>query len=248
MIVSRQNERIKKVRSLENKKFRDESGLFVVEGLKSVADAFTMGERFEKVFVTEKGKTLLGGLVPHIFERVEFEILSDDVFKSVSGEVSPQGILATVYKKVYKPTFPCGSCLFLDEVADPSNVGAIIRTAAASGFCELYLAGNTADAFSPKSVRASMGGIFRVKVYVGEREELLKYINVPIVVADMNGENVFSAKFPQRVCLVIGNEARGVSATLRERAEVTLAIPMQNGMESLNASVSAGILMYALKK
>jgi tRNA G18 (ribose-2'-O)-methylase SpoU len=92
-----------------------------------------------------------------------------------------------------------------------------------------------------------MSGIFKVKVYTGEREELLDKIDMPIVVADMGGEDAFSASILSPFCLVIGNEGRGVSETLRKKANYTVKIPMQNGMESLNAAVSAGILMYALK-
>ena len=93
-----------------------------------------------------------------------------------------------------------------------------------------------------------MSGIFKVSTYQGEREELLPKINLPIIIADMNGKNVFESKFPSEFCLVIGNEARGVSKELIKNAQYVVKIPMENGMESLNASVSAGILMYALSK
>ena len=93
-----------------------------------------------------------------------------------------------------------------------------------------------------------MSGIFKVKTHQGEKQQLLNLINFPFIIADMDGEDVFSNKFPQEFCLVIGNEARGVSKELRDRANYTVKIPMENQMESLNASVSAGILMYALSK
>jgi tRNA G18 (ribose-2'-O)-methylase SpoU len=92
-----------------------------------------------------------------------------------------------------------------------------------------------------------MSGVFRAQIMRGELDELLKVINVPILVADMNGENVFEKQIKDKFCLVIGNEGRGVSVTLKERADITVSIPMENGMESLNAGVSAGILMYNLK-
>ena len=93
-----------------------------------------------------------------------------------------------------------------------------------------------------------MSGIYKVNVYSGDKDQLLKVINQPIVIADMNGCSVFEYKPMQEFCLVIGNEAHGVSKQLRDLAQVTVSIPMQNDMESLNASVSAGILMYALQK
>ena len=177
---------------------------------------------------------------------VKTELLSDDVFHTVSGENSPQGVLALVRKPQNADALPKGSCVFLDGLQDPSNVGAIIRTAAAAGYDGVLLA-DCADAYNPKAVRASMGGIFKVKLFVGGREELLALNDKPIIVADMDGENAFIPKERGELCLVIGNEGRGVSEEIRRLANETVSIPMKNGMESLNAAVSAGVLMYALK-
>jgi TrmH family RNA methyltransferase len=95
-----------------------------------------------------------------------------------------------------------------------------------------------------------MGGLFKVNLIFGKREELLSLITMPIIVADMKGENAFKFgnNFKDNFCLVIGNEANGVSELLKNSATYTVSIPMQNGMESLNAGVAAGILMYQLKK
>lgn len=177
---------------------------------------------------------------------VKTELLSDDVFHTVSGENSPQGVLALVRKPQNADALPKGSCVFLDGLQDPSNVGAIIRTAAAAGYDGVLLA-DCADAYNPKAVRASMGGIFKVKLFVGGRAELLALNDKPIIVADMDGENAFIPKERGELCLVIGNEGRGVSEEIRRLANETVSIPMENGMESLNAAVSAGVLMYALK-
>ncbi len=243
MILSRQNSLIKLAKSLSDKKFRDREGLYVVEGIKMVREALELNLCVSHFLVTpdcyEKTKDFLGDK--------EVDLVEDSVFNSISNEVTPQGILALVKKPNITIERAKNSCLFLDGVADPANVGAIIRTAVASNYTEIY-AYNSADPYSPKAVRASMSGIFKVKVYTGEREELLDKIDMPIVVADMGGEDAFNASFPSPFCLVIGNEGRGVSETLRKKANYTVKIPMQNGMESLNASVSAGILMYALKK
>lgn len=248
MITSKQNSLVKFIRSLQDKKNRDQNGLYIVEGVKMVREAMASGMDFYALVCTEKGSTLLGETQG--FEGgkiIEKQMVSDEVFKSISGEVSPQGVLAILYKPNIEVQSPKGSCLFLDGVSDPANVGMIIRTAAASGYSELYLA-DCADAFSPKAVRASMSGIFKVSVYTGGREELLSKINLPLAIADMNGKNVFELAPQDNVCLVIGNEAHGVSRELKEKADIVLSIPMQNGMESLNAAVSASILMYTLKK
>ncbi len=241
MIVSRQNSLVKLIRSLSDKKNRDKEGLFIAEGVKIINEAISIGASIYKIVATEKGLSLLDKKAL----TFSIEVVSEEIFSYISDEVTPQGALALIKKPNLEICAPTGNCLFLDGVSDSSNVGAIIRTAAASNFNEVYIA-NGADAYSPKSVRATMSGIFRVKVFSGDREKLLNAINLPIVIADMKGENVFNFKVKEKICLVIGNEAHGVSNLLREKAKYSVSIPMANGVESLNAAVSAGILMYIL--
>ncbi len=243
MITSRQNQLIKLIRSLKDKKYRDAEGLYVVEGVKLVREAYGLGLNIHSVICTEKGYDAIKD-VPELCATAQ--LVADEVFNSASGEVSPQGVLAVLVKPTFAIAAPQGCSLYLDGVSDPSNVGMIIRTAAAAGYNDIYLA-NCADPFSPKAVRASMGGIFRIRTHVGKEDELLKAVDCPIVVADMGGVNVFDGKIDGKFCLVIGNEGHGVSTNLRARATYTVSIPMQNDMESLNAGVSAAILMYTLK-
>ena len=240
MITSKQNQLIKKIRSLDNKKFRDLEGLYVVEGIKMVNEAVKLGQKIEYIVCTESASSLVSA------GNFEITTVTDEIFEYLSTEVTPQGALAVISKPSYLLKAPSDSCLLLDGVSDPANVGAIIRTAVASGYKDLYLVG-CADAYSPKAVRASMSGIYGVNVYTCTHEELFGVLNMPIIVADMGGENVFSFDKKERFCLVIGNEAHGVSQTVRDKASFIVSIPMGKGMESLNASVSAGILMYALK-
>ena len=240
MITSKQNELIKKIRSLHDKKYRDLYNLYLVEGSKMVNEALFLGQKLERIICTEKALSLVPDL------KDDCQLVTEEVFRSVTTEVSPQGVLAVLKKPENPLASPSDSCLFLDGVTDPANVGAIVRTAAAAGYKQLYLS-NCADAYSPKAVRSSMSGIFNVKIYNGNSDELLQVINKPIIIADMGGENVFDTVIENPFCLVIGSEAHGVSEKLREKATVSVSIPMQSGMESLNAGVSAGILMYALK-
>lgn len=242
MITSRQNALIKSVRALSDKRQRDDKNEYLAEGVNTVEEALRFG-RVKAIFATERG---FAALVKRITPDLPVTLVSDGVFESISDEVSPQGVLAVVEKPANTLRAPKGNSLFLDGLTDPSNVGAVIRTAAAAGYNEVYLAG-CADAYSPKSVRASMGGIFRVNIYTGDRERLAAAIDAPFYVADMSGENVFSFKSDDKFCLIIGSEAHGVSEYMRARATKTLSLDMQNGMESLNAAVAAGILMYALK-
>lgn len=241
MITSKQNDLVKQIRSLSDKKFRDSLNLYVVEGIKVVKEVLSLNLPVKVVVGTEKGLSACGQIC------VDTQVVSEGVFKHVSSEVTPQGVLAVVEKPTQQVVAPKQSCLLLDGVADPSNVGAIIRTAVASGYKEIFLTNECADAFSPKAVRSSMSGVFRSEIMRGDLEQILSVIDCPIIVADMGGENVFEKKIAGKFCLVIGNEGRGVSDRLKAMADITVSIPMQNQVESLNASVSAGILMYNLK-
>ena len=241
MITSKQNSLIKEIRSLRDKKSRDNLGVFVVEGIKPVKEAITLSLSIREIVCTENRAEQFSSC------PFKVEVVTDQVFDYISEEVSPQGVLAVVYKKNSELKRPTGSCLLLDGVADPTNVGAIIRTAIASGYNDIYMTNECADAYSQKAVRCSMSGVFRANAMRGNIADILNVMTLPLCVADMNGQNVFELKNHDEICLVIGNEGKGVSQEIKQKASLTVSIPMENGMESLNASVSAGILMYALK-
>lgn len=245
MIISRQNEKIKKIRSLKEKKYRDKFGEYVIYGYKLVGEAVDLRLPITLIVGTED-MLIKRGFTEGVRDGYEVVSVSDDVFSSLTEEANPQGILAVVKKPTAQIKKTSGDCLLLDGISDPGNLGTIIRTAAAADIKELYLA-SCADAFNPKTVRSSMGGLFRVTVYECDRASALEIIDKPIVVADMDGVNVFEYEADGDFCLAIGNEANGVSNEVRERASIKTAIPMANGVESLNAGVSAGIIMYALK-
>ena len=242
MITSKQNSFIKEIRSLSDKKYRDKLNLYTVEGTKIVKEALALNLPVRAVVGTEKG---LNGLS---MGQIRVEYVTEEVFSSISSEKSPQGVIAVIEKPENQVISPNSSCVLLDGVADPSNVGAIIRTAAASGYNTVYLTEDCADQFSPKAVRSSMSGVFRVKTVRANIDQLLSAIDLPIYVADMCGENVFDHIAQTDFCLVIGNEGHGVSEKIKNRADFTVSIPMKNGVESLNAAVSAGLIMYGLKK
>lgn len=175
--------------------------------------------------------------------------VSEDVMKYLCDEKTPQGIVCRVKIPKKETKLPQGKCLILDGVADPGNMGAIIRTANAAGFDRLYLTQDCTDPYAPKSVRASMSGIFSTEIFQVQREDLLEiFADFCVFVADMAGENVFYVTPPASYAIAIGNEGKGLSGEVRKMATKTLSIPMRGGQESLNASVAAGIMMYILSK
>ena len=237
ILTSKTNPLIKTVKSLADKKFRHSLGLYLVEGLKSVEECISAGCNIEKIICTEKWQ-----------DRFENAVLvSDGLFKTVSTETAPQGVMAVVRIPETELKPPRGDCLLLDCLQDPGNLGTVIRTANAAGYEEIYLI-NCTDPFSPKAVRASMGGIFRVTLYSADRKQILDALKgVPLICADMDGKDIFQFTPPERFCLCIGNEGSGISEEVSALADYTVKIPMRATCESLNAAVSAGIAMYALK-
>lgn len=237
VITSKQNPLIKKFAALSDKKFRKEQGLFLIEGVKPIKEYLLAGGVAESILITQE----------NVREFNQATVVSNEVFKSISFEKTPQGAIAAVKIPANRLLPPKNACLLLDGLQDPGNVGTIIRTANAAGFTEVY-AINCADPYSPKAVRASMSGIFFVNVMQGARKEVLKILSgIPLICADMDGEDVFSFSPPEIYCLCIGNEGNGLSVDIITEAKHTVKIPMRATCESLNAAVSAGIAMYALK-
>ncbi|MBQ9729940.1 MAG: RNA methyltransferase [Clostridia bacterium] len=239
ILTSKNNPFVKSVVALKEKKGRKEQGLFLIEGKKMTQEALKSKLTVRKVIVAEGENAEFSG--------VETVCVSQEVFRHISDEKTPQGVLclAEIPQKRVEP--PKGKCLLLDGVSDPGNMGAILRTAHACGYGEVYLSSDCVDPYSPKAVRASMSGLFFTDIYIGEREEILSVLeSTPIYVADFGGENVFKVEPAEKFVLALGNEANGVSAAVRSAANKTVTIPMQSTQESLNVAVAAGVCMYLL--
>ena len=238
IITSKSNPVIKAVSALSDKKFRKLNNQYIVEGIKPVRECIAAGCQIDRIICEEGLENDFAGAT----------VVSESVFKSISSEKTPQGVLAVVKIPQNELQPPKNACLLLDCLQDPGNLGTVIRTANAAGYDDIYMI-NCTDPYSPKAVRASMSGIFFVNIHQGTREEILAALEgVPLICADMNGENIFEFTPPKTFCLCIGNEGSGISDEIKEKASHTVSIPMRSTCESLNAAVSAGIAMYALRK
>lgn len=242
-LTSKNNPLIKETVALKEKKGRKEQGAFLVEGKKMATECAKSDFEIERVFIAESYE------LESAFDEKITTLVSDDVLRFLSDEKTPQGIVCRVKTPVRSLCAPRGKCLLLDGVSDPGNVGTIIRTANAAGYRQVYMTEDCADPYSPKSVRASMSGIFFTEIYRATRAEILSvFADTPILAADMGGVNVFQFDAPARFALAIGNEANGLSDEVERVAAYTVKIPMEATQESLNAAVAAGILMYALQR
>ena len=238
-ITSSANDKVKLIRSLSDKKARAKHSLFVVEGVNLVSD-MPIGYAKELYIAESKVEDLLP-----IANKlgIEATIVADFVFEKLTDTVNSQGILAIC--SLPKQREITGDIIMvLDGISDAGNMGTIIRTGVAMGI-DNFISINCVDAYSPKVVRSTMGGVYFANIVPFSYAcacEILKNYNVAIL--DMGGKNVYDYTPSLPIALVVGSEAHGVSKEMRERANVTLAIPMYSGkIESLNAGVSASIVM-----
>ena len=247
IITARSNEKVKLLRRLNNdKKARQEYSVYVAEGV-TLLSAIPESCSVRSFFIRASAESKVSEIVRR-FPSAEVVILSDDVYDSVSDTVTPSGITAVIERPGSKKVSG-NMILALDGVSDAGNVGTIVRTAVACGIKDVVLAHSCADPYSPKAVRASMGGIFKINV-VECGDDFGKVLDgYTVVTLDMGGENIFGYKPKEKTALVVGNEAHGVSEEMRALASDTVAIPMEkDGVESLNAAVAAGIAMYLIGK
>ena len=240
IITSKSNQKIIDAKKLLDKKGREKSGLFLVETEKVIKEAFNCGLKPKCFFVLDAKKIGFDN-----FNDVPVFRLSDSVFKELSTLVSPDGLIAEFYLQKENPKYVGGKFLILDGVQNPDNYGAILRTALACDFKQIYTI-NCVDKYNPKVIRASMGNQFKLSIMditTGEIKSLFN--NASIYTASMEGKNIFDIdKFETNVGFVVGNEGNGVSKEVKEIINNTISIPMKNGVESLNASVSASVIMY----
>lgn len=252
MIESRGNARIKKLQKLKKSaRYRRQEGLFVIEGWKMTEEALRRGlvqTLYISTDVENEYKEKLS--VP---ETTEVEILSGGLFRELSDTITPQGVMAAVSMPRYEkePLYQKkdAALLCLEDIQDPGNLGTMIRTAEGAGMTGIVLSGGCVDIFNPKVIRATMGSLLRVPFWycddLSTEVELLKKNHFTIYAAHLEGKSAYTGEsYSGKVGLLIGNEAGGLSREISEKADKKIRIPMAGEVESLNAAVSAALLMY----
>lgn len=243
IIKSPDNKFVKKLNKLKQKKYRDEYREYFVEGYKNVLDSISARPDIVQTIVFgESGYNEFGSA----FEKFDAEktVLSDALLSKISETSTAQGVMSV--NRMTGEVFPRGNmCVLLDRVRDPGNVGTILRTAVACGY-DVVL-NNCADIYSPKVTRSAMSAIVKCNIGMNIDIASLKAAGYKIFAADMHGQSVFGGKaIADKFCIVIGNEADGVSDEILGAADRTVSIPQEN-MESLNAAVAAGVMMFCMK-
>ena len=252
VITSKDNALIKLVSSLQSSsKARKENGLFVLEGLRICKDAYENDILFEKLIVSETALNKYREDIS-VYETKAKECfqLTDSLFAKISDTVSPQGIIGICkIPDNYRTLNIKGRYIALENIQDPSNLGAISRTAEALGVNGIILAGGC-DPYAPKSLRASMGTLLRMPLFQFSEISELEYTGLKAYacVVDSDALPVTDIGFEDGCVVVIGNEANGITEETKGFCDEQITIPMSGKAESLNAAVAASIAMWEMMK
>ncbi len=238
---------IKQVKQLEQKKFRKEQGLFVAEGPKVVGDLLRHGYRPQRIFATPSYECPI---------PLEIKEITDDELRKLSFLQHPQQVLAVFPIPAHHSlqqraeansslfTLHSSLTLALDGVQDPGNLGTIIRIADWFGIDTIYCSLDTADAWNPKVVQATMGSIARVNMIYTDLEKLLKETTLPVYGTLLDGENIYTQELSEEGIIVMGNEGNGISPKIRSLITRRLLIPsyrQDDTAESLNVAIATAI-------
>lgn len=254
-VTSRENPIIKLAASLQSSaKARRENGLFVLEGLRICLDAFENNIPFKKLIITQTSKEKYAAEVHTFFEKAEeVYIIPDSLFKKISDTSTPQGIIALAelpFKKDYEIDIS-GRYIALENIQDPSNLGAVSRTAEALGVTGIILSSDCCDPFSPKSIRASMGTLLRLPIIIlHDFSTQISSLGLKTFgcVVEREAVSIIDAGLSRGCVLIIGNEANGITEATRNACDMLITIPMRGRAESLNAAVAASISMWEMMK
>ena len=260
MITSISNGQIKKIQQLLSQyRTRREEGLFAAEGIKMFREA--PADRIEKIYMgasfAEKGtwKEILREKGLEGKAKDLTEIVEDKVFKSLSDTVTPQGVLCLVRIKDWSleemiPENKEPLLMVLEDLQDPGNLGTILRTGEGAGVTGIILSKNSVDIYNPKVIRSTMGSVYRMPFYYTSsiQEEILPWMKEKKITgyaAHLEGKNNYDQEdYTKAAAFFIGNEGNGLSRELSEKTDVWIRIPMEGKVESLNAAMASGILMY----
>ncbi len=262
MITSLANQKVKYVAQLRKKPaLRRQEGVFLTEGVKMFLEA--PEKMLEEVYVSEdvwKNGGMHSALWEKAYgklERCGFETVSGEAFAKMSDTQSPQGILCIVRQQTYRLEDMIGKgerpfFLILENLQDPGNLGTILRTGEGAGVSGIIMDSDTVDIYNPKTVRATMGSIYRVPfLYTGHLHGAIRQMQrqgIKVYAAHLEGEQCYDeCDYCRPTAFLIGNEGNGLTRETAGLADAYIRIPMAGQLESLNAAVAAALLLYAVE-
>ncbi len=255
MLTSIQNPLIKQIKKLQNAKQRRETQLFLLEGTHLIQEACTVNYPLQTVCLTSTWQaehaelwSILGATGSQI------ELVSDEVIRSISTTVNPDGIVAIVPRlALAAPPIPAKLTIALARIQDPGNLGTIIRTAAAVGADGLWVSSDSVDLDNPKVLRSSAGQWFRLAMGVSDNlpELLTSYQQQGVQVVSTTAHtqtSYWEVPLTQPTLILLGNEGAGLSDDLAALADLQIKIPMSVGVESLNVATAAALILYEVRR
>jgi TrmH family RNA methyltransferase len=252
IISSKDNECVKHIKKLKDKKYRDINKEFVIEGIKLIKEAIEEKAEIKKIVICDncQNADIIPKQLMYEIARYECIYVTENIFKSISDVNTPQGILAIIGINATENEIDYSQDIIvaLDDIQDPGNLGTILRTVDSIGLNQILVSKGTADSYNPKVVRSTMGAIFRVKIIECENLEKTLYEvqkhKFQLVITSLQTQNsIYDIDYNKKV-IVIGNEANGVEQNIQKIADIKVKIPMIGKTESLNASVATGIVLY----
>jgi len=234
------------IKSLHQKKYRKESGIFIIEGIKSIVEFISSSYQLHSIYYTPQFASSL----PTNHANIKLFEVNNVELQKISTLQTPQGILALVHIPIqqkidFKGLRNCFS-LVLDDVQDPGNFGTIIRTADWFGIKRVICSENTVEAYNPKTVQSTMGSLCRINVIYTNLNNFLTEAKLPVFGALLAGNNIYQTDWGNEGLILLGNEGHGISETLLEKITVPVTIPRIGNAESLNVAVSAAIFCSEL--
>ena len=254
MITSTSNAKIKRIVQLrKKKKARDAEGVFLVEGIRMFREI--PEKLLQEIYISESCEGKEGKEIRRRASAcgIRPELVSDGVFSHLSDTQTPQGILCVVRQLSYSleevADAPCPHMLVLDRLQDPGNVGTILRTAEGAGVTGILLDGECADIYNPKTIRSTMGSIFRMPFYyIQDLEEGIRYLKkrgICTYAAHLEGKRAYDEEDYRKPCaFLIGHEGNGLRPEIADLADTYIRIPMAGEVESLNAAIASAVLMF----
>lgn len=251
-ITSKDNETIKHVRKLKEKKYRDEYGEYIIEGIRLINEAIEEKAKIKTILVCDNCNKIDKINQNSMYEVAKQNCLYVDekVFNAITDVQNPQGILAVVEKKSTEKEIDYNEevIVVLDDIQDPGNIGTILRTLDSIGISQVVISQKSGDVYNAKVVRSTMGAIFRINII--ESENLLETLRTikkhkfKVVSTSLDTDKSMYDIDYKKVAIVVGNEANGVAKEIQEMSDEKIKIPMLGKTESLNVSVATGIVLY----
>tara|TARA_B110000879_G_scaffold137981_1_gene180000 strand:+ start:95 stop:814 length:720 start_codon:yes stop_codon:yes gene_type:complete len=232
---------LKLIISLSQKKYRHKYKLFIVEGIKVVQEFLNSSYELEILFSTESSFSYLDSFIE----------VSEQELKKISSLKTPNKVIALFKIPVQKNSSSSGLIVALDAINDPGNLGTIIRLCDWFGIDQLLCSKETVDCYNTKVVQSSMGSLTRVAISYVDLKEYLTSVSIPVFIADMDGDNIYEMKPPTSAVLVMGNEANGISNSIKQIVSTKISIPRYGNSqltESLNVATATAILLSEFRR